>query len=292
MAQAPEVRIVGAYHVATFPGWQEIVEDQCERLRRSGLLNRTQKLLVGVVGDDPAAMPFLQARLGEVASIHCWGPVDLYEFPTLQRLFEEAQIGDFRGWYIHTKGVSCPSDGALAHRLLMESVVIDNHLGCCHALTDYDLCGARWLPACAGEYESHFTGNFWWATAEYLRTLPPPNSLDQTDRYAAEFWIGRNEQARPCELTSVGDPWSRPSAWIGLEDRYQELCELDLRGEIRRVVEIGVDYGFSAFHFARDFPNADVVGVDDYSLHPDAEIWVRSHLALFPNLRIRKGPSA
>jgi hypothetical protein len=32
-----------------------------------------------------------------------------------------------------------------------------------------------------------FGGNFWWANANYLRTLPP---LRYKDRFDAETWIG------------------------------------------------------------------------------------------------------
>jgi hypothetical protein len=58
------------------------------------------------------------------------------------------------------------------------------------------------------------------------------------------------------------------------------------------VVDIGVDYGFSTFHFARDFPYAEVVGVSDFALHADSESWVRSHLHFFPNVKIICGKSS
>jgi hypothetical protein len=280
--------IIGAYHVAVFPGWEGIVVAQCARLRNSGLLARTAEVLVGIVGEIEPARSTIERLLDGKARVVPGGPLSGYEFGTLHLLHSAASERDFRGWYIHTKGVSTLGEAAANHRKLMESVVLDHHQECCELLEDHDAVGPSWRSA----PEPHFSGNFWWARASYLRTLPCPLHLHVADRYQAEFWIGKNANIRMFELAFPPNPFDRPSAWVGLETKYQTLCEIQDPKVIRRIVDIGVDYGFSTFHLARDFPHAEVVGVSDFQLHLDSESWVRSHLHLFPNLKILQGDSA
>ncbi len=172
----------------------------------------------------------------------------------------------------------------------MEALVLDNHPACLEILDTHDVCGGGWQLEGFGDRRPHFSGNFWWANSDYVKTLPPPLSLNRFDRYQAEFWIGSGPAIRPFGFEYQSDPFSRPSAWAGLEGKYPDLLS-DI-GPVSRIVDLGVDYGFSTFHFARHYPEAEVVGVDDFSLHPDSEGWVRAHLNLFPNVRLIKGPTA
>jgi len=87
--------------------------------------------------------------------------------------------------------------------------------------------------------------------------------------------------------------FNQPSAWKGLEEIYtKQIAEI---GPIRTIVEVGVDYGFSLFHFAKDFPEATVIGVDAYN-HPqytehNAEQWVLRFLNEFKNVFLIKADS-
>ena len=87
--------------------------------------------------------------------------------------------------------------------------------------------------------------------------------------------------------------FSKPSAWRGLERKYWGVVMDALKGRsVGCIVEIGVDYGYSLFTFAQDFPEAAVTGIDSYlgkdttGEHTDAEEWVRSWLPSFPNTRL------
>lgn len=283
---------IGAYHVATFPNWEKKVIAQCSRIINSGLLACTDRILVGVVGEAEPAVPTIERLLDGKAEVRYFGNPSLYEFPTLQMLYDELTDSDLQCWYIHTKGVSNQCAIAERQRLYMESFVLDGHSECRKILEEYDACGTNWQLYGFDQFNPHFAGNFWWARSTYLKTLPAPNSLDVGDRYQAEFWIGKNTQIRPYCLSPVNpDPFAQPSAWIGLEHHYKELCEIEDPRDIHRIVDVGVDYGFSTFCFARDFPHADVVGVSDFPLHLDAEAWVRNHMDQFPNIRLLVGDS-
>tara|TARA_R110002096_G_scaffold51401_6_gene134411 strand:+ start:2357 stop:2836 length:480 start_codon:yes stop_codon:yes gene_type:complete len=56
-------------------------------------------------------------------------------------------------------------------------------------------------------------------------------------------------------------------------------------GYIGCIVEIGVDFGFSFFTFARDFPEARVVGIDNFSYNTGIRQreHLNEHLGTFPN---------
>jgi hypothetical protein len=206
-------KVVGAYHVATFPRWHEIVEAQCWRLKESGLLSRTSRLLVGVVGDSNEDVSLISDLLGQKATIRQLGPLSEFEFPTLQWLYEDVKSVGVACWYAHTKGASTRRDDQTKWRLKMEAVVFDQYERCLEALKDYDVCGTEWQSSLIGNHP-HYSGNFWWANSRYLRTLPPPSSFQfkshmhfdgpsslavgttHFGRGEAEFWLGRNSQVK------------------------------------------------------------------------------------------------
>jgi len=212
-------RIIGAYHVATFPHWSVIAEAQCLRVNRSGLLDKTSKILVGVVGDPNEDVSMLSDLLGPSAVVRHLGPLSSFEFPTLQWLYEEVQDDNFACWYIHTKGASARRADQTVSRLKMESVILDQHERCLDVLKTHDTCGTGWTFALIGQHP-HYAGNFWWANSRYLRTLPAPSTLLTSNRHnhvgppalavtssnfgrgEAELWIGRNQRIRPFNVVA------------------------------------------------------------------------------------------
>jgi len=199
--------------VATFPGWEGIVEAQGRRLQASGLLAKTSRLLVGVVGEPGENLSLLDELLGPNVVVRQLGRLLSFEFPTLQWLYEEIQSIDVACWYAHTKGVSTLSEDKARWRLKMESVVFDQHEKCLEVLKTHDVCGMEWGSGPVG-HRPHYSGNFWWANAGYLRTLPAPTSLQfgrpgcfvgppalavgsgNRGRVEAELWIGDNPTVR------------------------------------------------------------------------------------------------
>ena len=91
-------------------------------------------------------------------------------------------------------------------------------------LTNFDVMAWTWMPI--GEYDigrpagpeiidiPMAAGNFWWASGDYLRSLPPPmTGLVEPNRIEAEIWIGRGDPKVGSEC--VG--WPRifvPLKWV------------------------------------------------------------------------------
>jgi hypothetical protein len=286
------VKIIGTCHVGLLPGWVGIVKAQYKRLKDSGLLDQTSKVLVGTVCDPNKDVSLITDLLGSKAVVRHVGGNSSFEFPTLQWLYEEIRSEEAACWYVHTKGNFTVNDNQPKWRMEMESVVFDQYEKCLESLKTYDTCGTRWQLDGMGARNPHYSGNFWWANSSYLRTLPPPITLrsGKYGRLEAEFWIGKNRKIRACNLAAPRQPFDQESAWVGLESKYRDL--LGDMGQVRRVVDLGVDYGFSTFQFALHYPDAEVIGISDFTLHDDSEAWVRKQMRLFPNIRIIKGSTA
>jgi len=167
----------------------------------------------------------------------------------------------------------------------MEHFIILEHQKCIESLADHDICGVNWNLQTLGP---HFSGNFWWARSRYIQTLPPIDSLttrnDTAGRHNCERWIGMNRSVRAATVHQSETnhyeneyPRSRyariapivghgiediPSAWKGLENRFQDLIEIV--NPIHTVLEIGVEYGYSLYCLATAVPSATVIGIDPY----------------------------
>lgn len=89
----------------------------------------------------------------------------------------------------------------------------------------------------------------------------------------------------------MSDVFGVSSAWRGLE-RIVKSDFIDEIGDLKTIVEIGVDWGYSFYTFATLFPNAKVYGFDNDSYHPSGYSFVESHLNEFKNASLHKLESA
>jgi hypothetical protein len=195
--------IVGAWHIAMMNNWVPLVMEQESRLIASGLLAKTDKVIVGVVGDDSIEKWNMSPELASKATIVS-GRIEHFEHTTLEALHKEAMSSaePFKAWYIHTKGVSGHGnkDAIRDWRLVMEYFVIDRFEDCIRVLDSCDACGVNRRTS-----PPHFSGNFWWANSSHLKKLPliRPNDervineriklmgAEKKRRYA-ELWVGLN----------------------------------------------------------------------------------------------------
>lgn len=81
-------------------------------------------------------------------------------------------------------------------RRYLEHFTIDQWRTCVSELDSHDCVGAE---LCTGGFlggkqhsQLHYSGNFWWTTSKYIRTLDDIFPFDSPDyvRFACEFWIG------------------------------------------------------------------------------------------------------
>ena len=134
----------------------------------------------------------------------------------------------------------------------------------------------------------HFSGNMWWATARYIRTLPRPchTGGSRWARYMAERWIGMNADVRvaclhqslvnhyetfypaaeydapsdrlqPVTALAGGQP---PSPWQTSTDEVNEVLRATL--PLSLIVQVGTDDQESLSYFAAAAPNAKILALD------------------------------
>jgi hypothetical protein len=120
--------------------------------------------------------------------IQCSSDPGLFELPTL-RLMHDFSLNspNTKILYLHTKGISyAKSDPRYENGLDWINYML--HFLCtksddCLRLLDYnDAAGCNFSEA----PKAHFSGNFWWATSKYLKTL---DTGLLTDKMSAEWWV-------------------------------------------------------------------------------------------------------
>jgi len=141
----------------------------------------------------------------------------LFEGQTIKKLWEHCKDFDGYVFYFHSKGTSSyPTHvpGALSDwKRLMHHFNVEHWEDCVAKLDEgYDACGVNLWKKEHLDQETytnkqdflcnHFAGNFWWATAKHIRSLPDPFEIEKyadmeymmenlkTYRYAFEVWMG------------------------------------------------------------------------------------------------------
>lgn len=195
--------IYGVYHVFCAEGWEELVPLQIERLKQSGLAARTKTLLVSCIYRRADDVEKLRKMLEGISHemVACTPDASQYEYPALDAAYAKAREEDCLIYYFHTKGVSYhgpqKSDRhwlyfkkkVEAWREVMEYFNIDKWRVAANVLTGgHDTYGCLRYPPKPATF-TMYAGNFWWASAAYLRTLRPLTPEKREDRMLAETWI-------------------------------------------------------------------------------------------------------
>jgi hypothetical protein len=209
-AAAPEARKTYVYvHVCCLNHWQEIFENLIRTIKDSGLYEIVDEIRCGVVGEYVDASVFADPKI--VIARHS-DDVTLHETSTLNLLHEHAQREEFNVLYLHTKGVSHGPDSLYFANVRdwVEYLCYFNiyqHDTCRALLRTYDAVGVNLQGGEKDDYALHYSGNFWWSRASYIRTL---NRCEHTTHNAPEFWLTE---------TQTG---SYRSLWRSGVNHYQE----------------------------------------------------------------------
>jgi hypothetical protein len=161
-----------------------------------------------------------------------------YEGNTLKRLYDHANTltSNAHILYAHSKGASrpitdtakFPEKGRYDWRQMMNYFCIERYEDCFQKLDECDAVGCR----LAGRPVRHFSGNYWWANSDYIKTLQDPSSdcryKFRWKRLSCEFWIGNNTWSSsgkvipgPGNLISMHQPAVRTMKHGYTEERYK-----------------------------------------------------------------------
>lgn len=208
---------------AVLPNSLGVVREQMKILGQVGLLDECKTMMCGINGGDESretAETFLP--LGAVKIFH--GHRFRNECGTI-RMIEEWLPGheDWYVLYFHAKGATHPANHELSvrWRSCMTKHVILNWRRCVQDLdAGYESAGCHWMcPPATPPTQYIWAGNFWWAKASFLKTLPSIMERDRIklsglhsleSRYEAEVWIGNGK--RQPKIKDYHSGWS-PAKW-------------------------------------------------------------------------------
>jgi len=176
----PGPNIYVFYHIYCNKNTEALVKDQAFRIIFSGLYKRANAIKCFLAG-DPSIINRIRdvlKTLGSKFHIIKEGPNDKsYERFTLLEIKKHINDDD-KFLYLHTKGVSEIShhsgktpeyENIFWWRTWMEYFLIGQFEKCIEELNTHDIVGINYTEL--GPYP-HFSGNFWWSTGRYYKTLP------------------------------------------------------------------------------------------------------------------------
>lgn len=205
--------------------WKEIVIEQIELLRTSGLLDNVDKVYLTVIGSDEDLM-WVESKLRPypIECVYHSSDGNVYEFPTLEYMKKIAEKEEFYALYLHSKGSSYDVSDAKNHeriknikawRRCLEYWTILQWRKAISALKNgYATYGALLMDN--GRTPAHYSGNIWWTTSGNLRSCQYFRLPEKRSRWDAEFWIINNVRKAVCPYYSgilFYDMECRESSW-------------------------------------------------------------------------------
>ena len=203
------------FHVYLKIGYSHILLSKFKKFKLSGLYEKSNKIYLTLFGDDFNTHADFLNDLKELYPKIEYALITNQEFmnepDTLNFMLKKANeySSNTPMLYLHTKGLS------YTHPIMKRNVeawvryldlfVINKWEECVKALEVNDAAGGLYVY----QDPKHFSGNFWWANSDYLKTLPRINSYNINKYNRGEFWILSNTD----KVYSVQD--NTP------EDRYQ-----------------------------------------------------------------------
>jgi hypothetical protein len=166
--QRTNTTIFGVYFICCIGKYKEIVAEQIEIMRSSGLLGKTDTIFCFICQYEDDIMRVLDPYMSKLKIIS-----------TTENLYEKFALNNFRDhipnqneyylFYIHSKGVSREAETFHDVRKHLDYITLEKHEVCLFWLDHgYDAVGSS-----LSLYPTlHFSGNFWWTKSSHLRKLP------------------------------------------------------------------------------------------------------------------------
>lgn len=201
-------------HVAAIDGVNKILSEIMDEIFDSGLHDVCEKIHFVLVGDTK----FINFSIIDNSKhniLHYSNNINYCEFPTLHYMHLRASFSDGPFCYIHTKGITRKTEESDDWRKMMLYFNIRRWRDRISDLESFDTSGVNLLGD-KDNYQKeirlwalhpstaplHYSGNYWWATPEYLRSLPSPMGVYTPSedwlawRHMCEMWLCYNAEGR------------------------------------------------------------------------------------------------
>ena len=168
-------------HTPNLPGWEYIFMEYVSKLLTSKLIYVVDEVHICVNG-DPSNMMHILDPLVHMSNKFIPRQVNLdaakWEWPTLSTLHQDILAEDTPAYigYVHLKGLNRKSvydQKVFDWRQYLAYWTIERWQDCFKTLgsvsPNIDAVGVNWM----NNPWPHYSGNFWWAKSEYIKTLKP-----------------------------------------------------------------------------------------------------------------------
>jgi hypothetical protein len=185
------------FHVYLKNDFSHILLSKFKKFKASGLYEKSNKIYLSLFGDIEKHQEFLtdlKDLYSKIEYVNITNKEFHNEADTLNFMLKKAEGYEKNTpmLYVHTKGASH------THPILKKNInawvryldlyIINKWEECIQGLKDNDAAG--------GLYEAsnpkHFSGNFFWANSEYIKSLPRLNKSNIDNYNRGEFWILSN----------------------------------------------------------------------------------------------------
>jgi len=172
-------------------------------IKSSGLYNECKEIRLGIVNDNGVVIDNKRFNDPKIKIIS-WGYSDNYERVTLHNMIKSSQLEDVQYLYCHTKGIKYfESNDTHTKNCVMDWIKLLIHFNikkwitASQCLMKYDTYGCEF----SRKPKKHYSGNFWWANSQYIRTLPKVIGNEYCD---PEFWLLQRDKVLMMNIFSSG----------------------------------------------------------------------------------------
>lgn len=186
----------------------EIVHEQMRRIGASGLTDAATEIHVGVNGGNES-IQFVADNITSKAHVTFHGLQSRSECLTIVDLQE--WVKTHAGWnvlYFHSKAATHDPNSdygkiATAWREGMMADLVENWRQCVEDLETHEVCCSHFMREMGWDKSQNIAcGNFWWATSDFLRTVPDIYLRERikqdgigalSSRFEAEVWLSNGK---------------------------------------------------------------------------------------------------
>ena len=168
-----------------------IIDDLINYLNIRDFFDKIDFLLINNIGIELDEDKYKEIS-EKIIIVNFSDDVSLFECCTIKQMITFSKLNpDYKILYLHTKGVTRINDTVLfsiikSWSYYMLYSLVDKMNDCISVLDDYDTVGCNYQIALENNISPHYSGNFWWARASYLKKL---NMLDFKIKHDAELKI-------------------------------------------------------------------------------------------------------
>ena len=185
------MNIIVYLHVCQKKTWLKSYDLLMQSIKKYGLYDEVKEIRIGVVNDTGKLIKNERFDDPKIKIIYVGKSVK-YERPTLLHMKRSSYVDDKDTLYLylHTKGIDhfgTPRE-KVVKKWITDMLYWNVKLWkrAVHALQTNDTYGSNYTKT----PEHHYSGNFWWATAKYVKKLP--KSIESY-YIAPEVWIGKSK---------------------------------------------------------------------------------------------------